>query len=203
MTRIVHYFDYKSPYAYLAQQDTYALESEHGAELEFLPYTLDIPSYLGAAELNEQGEDLLETRNAHQWRRVRYSYRDCRREASRRGLTILGPRRIFDTVPAHVGMLYAKERGDFRPYHDLAFERFFLRKFDPANAEAVVALLRETGFDPADFPAYLAGPGRARLDQIREEAEESGVFGVPSYLVEGELYWGAERIERVVEHLSR
>jgi len=203
MTRIVHYFDYKSPYAYLAKQDTYALETEYGAELEFLPYTLDIPSYLGAAELNERGEDLLEARNAHQWRRVRYSYRDCRREASRRSLTILGPRRIFDSTPAHVGMLYAKERGDFRPYHDLAFERFFLRDFDLASAEAVVSLLSEAGFDASDFPAYLAGAGRAQLDQVREEAEDSGVFGVPSYLVEGELYWGAERLERVVEHLTR
>jgi len=100
-------------------------------------------------------------------------------------------------------MLYAKERGDFRPYHDLAFERFFLREFDLASAEAVASLLSEAGCDASDFPAYLAGAGRARLDQIREEAEDSGVFGVPSYLVEGELYWGAERIERVVEHLTR
>ena len=35
-------------------------------------------------------------RNAHQWRRVRYLYMDCRRQARRRGLTIRGPRKIWD-----------------------------------------------------------------------------------------------------------
>jgi len=102
MTRpIVHYFDYKSPYAFLAQRATKELARETGAAIDFLPYTLHIPSFLGSAEVDEHGQVVSESRNPHQWRRVHYVYMDCRREAAREGLTIRGPRKIFDSSIAH------------------------------------------------------------------------------------------------------
>src|SRR5882724_1317469 len=105
------YSDYKSPYAYLAKDLAYDLERDTGVQLDWLPYTLDIPSYLGSASVDSQGNVREETRNAHQWRRVKYSYMDCRREANRRDLTIRGPKKIFDSSIAHIGMLYAKRQG--------------------------------------------------------------------------------------------
>src|ERR1700741_199577 len=108
------YSDYKSPYASLAKDPAYDLERDTGARLDWLPYTLDIPAYLGSAKVGADGTILEETRNAHQWRRVKYSYMDCRREANRRGLTIRGPRKIFDSSLANIGLLYAKHHGVFR-----------------------------------------------------------------------------------------
>jgi 2-hydroxychromene-2-carboxylate isomerase len=199
---ITHYFDYKSPYAYLAQEDTFRLQDEFDVEVDFLPYTLDIPSYLGSAEVDDAGRVLQETRNAHQWRRVKYSYMDCRREANRRGLVIRGPRHIFDSSIAHIGMLYAKRQGDFRPYHNTVYERFWKRELDIENPEVVRRVLEEVGIDASGFFAYLQNEGRQEHDRLRKEAEEKGVFGVPSYLVNGELFWGAERIPRVKERLT-
>ncbi len=46
------YSDYKSPYSYLAKDLTYELERQTGVTLEWLPYTLDIPSYLGSARVD-------------------------------------------------------------------------------------------------------------------------------------------------------
>ena len=60
---ITHYFDYKSPYAYLAQEETYRLQEEFDVQVDWLPYTLDIPSYLGRAEVDETGRVLQETRD--------------------------------------------------------------------------------------------------------------------------------------------
>jgi 2-hydroxychromene-2-carboxylate isomerase len=202
ITTITHYFDYKSPYAYLAQEETFRLQDEFDVEVDFLPYTLDIPSYLGSAEVDDTGRVLQETRNAHQWRRVKYSYMDCRREATRRGLTIRGPRHIFDSSIAHIGMLYAKRQGDFRPYHHTVYERFWKRELDIENPEIIQRVLEEVGYKTPDFFAYLNGAGRQEHDQLRQEAETQGVFGVPSYLVNGELFWGAERIPRVRERLT-
>ena len=93
--KIQYYFDYKSPYAFLADEKSRELASLPNVEIEWLPYTLKIEKYLGEAELDSRGEDIKKTRNDHQWRRVRYSYFDCRREAKRRGMTILGPQKIF------------------------------------------------------------------------------------------------------------
>lgn len=200
--KISHYFDYKSPYAYLAQEETFRLQEEFDVEVDFLPYTLDIPSYLGSAEVDDTGRVLQETRNAHQWRRVKYSYMDCRREATRRGLTVRGPRHIFDSSIAHIGMLYAKRQGDFRPYHNTVYERFWKRELDIENPEIIQRILEEVGYKTSDFFAYVNGAGRQEHDRLRQETEAQGVFGVPSYLVNGELFWGAERIPRVRERLT-
>jgi 2-hydroxychromene-2-carboxylate isomerase len=199
--RIVHYFDYKSPYAYLAQDATFALAEETGAVIDFLPYTLDIPSYLGNAEVDATKQVLFEQRNAHQWRRVRYSYMDCRREADRRGMVIRGPRKIFDSSLAHVGFLWAKQSGEWRRYHEAVFLAFWRRELDIEDPAVIRAVLERSGVAAAGFEEFLAGEGRRELDRLRVEAEERGVFGVPSYLLAGELFWGAERIERVRERL--
>ena len=113
--RLIVYFDYKSPYAYLAKDPARGLAAEFGLAIEWRPYTLRIPEYLGS----------LDNRNDHQWRRVRYSYADCRRIANERGLTVLGPQRIFDSRVGHIGALYAQAHGVFVAYHYLVFERFF------------------------------------------------------------------------------
>ncbi|MGH7896483.1 MAG: 2-hydroxychromene-2-carboxylate isomerase [Candidatus Binatia bacterium] len=202
--RIVHYFDYKSPYAYLAQPATDELARElaaHGMVIERLPYTLDVSGFLGAARLDESGRDVLGTRTAHQWRRVRYAYLDCRREASRRGLIIRGPRKVFDSSIAHIGFLWAERAGRIRPYHDRVFEKFWKRELEIEDRAAIAAELERAGVDTAGFDEYLSGDGRSLHDRLRAEAEAKGVFGVPAYLVDDELFWGNERIERVHERV--
>ena len=200
---VLHYFDYKSPYAYLAQEATFGFQQELGVSVEWLPYTLHIPSFLGEAELDESGQDRIGTRTEHQWRRVRYAYMDCRREANRRGLIIRGPRKIYDSSIAHIGFLYARGRGDFRPFHEAVFERFWRRELDIEDAARVGMVLAETGIDAGGFPAYLAGEGRREHDRIQREAEARGVFGVPAYVVGGQLFWGNERLDRVRELVRR
>jgi 2-hydroxychromene-2-carboxylate isomerase len=207
--RVIHYFDYKSPYAYLAQRATDALEAELaplGVAIERLPYTLDIPSYLGDARLDEAGRDVVGTRNAHQWRRVRYAYMDCRREAARHGLVIRGPRKIFDSSIAHIGFLWVARGGRIRPYHDRIFEKFWKRSLDIEDPAAIAGEIGAAGHDAAGFTEFLAGEGRALHDRLRADAEVKGVFGVPSYVVDDELFWGNERIdqarERVLESVS-
>jgi 2-hydroxychromene-2-carboxylate isomerase len=196
------YSDYKSPYAYLAKDLVYGLERETGAEIDWLPYTLDIPAYLGSAKLDTGGGVAEESRNAHQWRRVKYSYMDCRREANRRGLTIRGTQKIWDSSLANIGMLYAKERGVFRGYHDRVFERFWRRELDIESAAVLTALLVECGAGASDFAAYADGEGRALLTKVQTEAEAAGVFGVTSFLFEdGDLYWGREHIPHIIEKL--
>jgi len=194
--------DYKSPYAYLAKDLAYDLEREVGVRLDWLPYTLDIPAYLGSATLDASGRVVQESRNAHQWRRVKYSYMDCRREANLRGLVIRGTRKIWDSSLANIGLLYGKERGTLRAYHDRVFERFWKRQLDIEDANALASVLGECGADPAAFPAFAARAGRQQLARIRDEAEAAGVFGVPSFLLEdGNLYWGREHLPRIRELL--
>ena len=199
---VQHFFDYKSPYAYLAQTATDYLEQAFGIVVERLPYTLDIPSYLGSAEVDASGRTLRENRNAHQWRRVRYAYMDCRREATRRGLILRGPRKIFDSSLGHLGFLFAVEHGVWRAYHDTVFAAFWRRELDLEDPRAIAEQLQQAGAPASGFAAWCEGPGRARYAAIQREAEAGGVFGVPSWRVNGELFWGSERLPRIAELIA-
>ena len=193
--RVIAYTDYKSPYAYLAKDLTYELERDLAVEVEWRPYVLDIPSFLGSARLDGDGNVLEEDRNAHQWRRVRYSYMDCRRQACKRGLVVRGPRKIWDSSLAAAGMLHAR-RADadvFRRFHDIVFERFWRRELDIEDPAVIAAALAEAGADGASFPAQ-AQAGRNAVAEISRAAEADGVFGVPSFVVDGELFWGREHL---------
>jgi len=193
---IIVYIDYKSPYAYLAKDLVYKLEREFPVRIDWLPYALDIPSFLGSARVDDSGRVVEAQRNPHQWRRVRYSYMDCRRQARKRGLVIRGPQKIWDSTIALRGLLYAKRQGEalLRRYHDIVFERFWKRELDIEDPEVIRAVLAEAGADTAAFPGYLAGQGLQELDEVCRAAEAAGVFGVPSFVVEGELFWGREHL---------
>jgi len=188
---VVLWSDYVSPYAFVAKAWAYELETDYDLVLEWRPYTLDIASFQGAVA----------ERDPHHWRRVRYAYMDARRFANKQGLTLMGPKRIFYARPVNTGMLYAQKHDVFRAYNDLAFDRFWRRELDPESVEAVSALLVEAGAPPG-FEAFLAGEGGAHHDRMRTEAEASGVFGVPTFVFENELFWGGDRVFLLRERLN-
>lgn len=189
------YIDFKSPYAFLAKDEAYALERDLGVRLRWLPYILDIPQYLGSATLGADGQVIEESRNAHQWRRVRYSYMDCRRQARKIGLTIRGTQKIWDSSNAAAGMLFALKQSDamFRRYQDIVFERFWRRELDIEDVSVIAAVLTEVGCDAGSFPDW-AEEGRAEVTAVSRAAEAMGVFGVPTFVLDGEIFWGREHL---------
>src|SRR4029077_7214678 len=125
----------------------------------------------------------------------------ARRFANKQGLTLMGPKKIFYAPPVNTGMLYAQKHSVFRRYNDLAFDRFWRRDLDPEDPQAIAALLVEAGAPPG-FEVFLAGEGGVEHDRLRLEAETSGVFGVPTFAFEGELFWGGDRISLLRERFQ-
>jgi 2-hydroxychromene-2-carboxylate isomerase len=201
---LIAYTDYKSPYAYLAKDPTRDLAREMGVRIEWRPYILNIPDFLGSARIDEKGNVLEQNRTPHQWRRARYSYMDCRRQARKRGLVIRATQKIWDSSLAAAGMLFARQAGEraFDAYHDAVFARFWQREIDIEDPAALAAVLTEAGADGAAFPAW-ADQGRAQVAAISRAAEdEFGVFGVPSFVLDGELFWGGEHLPAIREKLA-
>ncbi len=190
---VPYFIDFKSPYAYLSVAPTRQLERDFDIRLDWRPLTLHIPNYL----------DAVDERSAHNWRKVKYAYMDARRLANRVGLTVLGPKKIFDSSIASIALLYARDKPGFDAFVDRTFEGFFKRELDVEKVEQVSQALRDAGIDTAGFAAYLAGPGRELHDRQRIETEESGVFGVPSLVIKGEIFWGGDRIDLARERLSQ
>lgn len=198
------YIDLKSPYAYIAIGPTRAMAAWLGVDIDWRPFTLDIPSYLGSAKLDKQGRVETASRTPQQWTGVKYAYRDARRYASLTGKTIRGTVKIWDSSQAGIAMLWAKGQGGeiFGRFLDCAYEPFWRRELDIDDLGVLEDTLRRAGADVDGFRAFVAGEGRAAHDDLNEAAFDAGVYGVPTYLVADEMWFGREHLPRVAWLLS-
>jgi 2-hydroxychromene-2-carboxylate isomerase len=129
---------------------------------------------------------------------------DCRRQARKRGLVIRGTQKIWDSTLGAAGMLYAKRQGadPLRRYIDITFERFWKRELDIEDPAVIQSALAEAGAATADAAPWLAGDGPHEVARISREAEDKGVFGVPSFIIDGELFWGSEHLPDIRDRLA-
>jgi 2-hydroxychromene-2-carboxylate isomerase len=202
---LIVYLDIKSPYAYLALAPTLELAERLDIEIDWRPFVLDIPSYLGSAKLDAAGNVVEQERTPEQWAAVKYAYFDCRRYATLRGLTIRGTVKIWDTDLVSVGWLWAKRQGDevlLRYVHDV-YERFWRRDLDAEDPAAVTERLDAAGADVTGFAAWAEGEGAALNAGLQADAFDHGIFGVPTYVVNEEIHFGRDHLPRVEALLTR
>jgi len=189
VAEIKMYSDYKSPYAYLAFDPAFELETRYRARVRWLPFQLRIK---GKGQRSEYSEY-----------KVKYSYMDARRFANLRGgLVIKGPLKVFDTTPALIGGLFAERHGRLLDYSRAAFRLFFQREFEADNPDAVARLIGDTGLSAAAYRDYLAGEGASDYQRAQDEAVTDRVFGVPMFIFRGEQFWGNDRLDFLERRLT-
>ncbi len=189
------YFAYTSPFTYLAYAPARALEQSHRIRLRFIPHGVNIRRVYGDTADRTHRDQL----------KVRYLYLDARRFAAERGLTILPPKKIYSARMAFYGGMCAEDQGLFHPYAERVFERFWKRELAVEDPAALTAILRETGADPAPFERYVAdeeSEAKPRLKAYFAEADRDHVFGVPTFVIDGELFWGYDRMDWLVRKLD-
>ncbi len=196
---LIVYVDVKSPYAFIARDPTRTLARELGIRIDWRPLTLDIPSYLGSAKLDDKGKVAASDRTPEQWSSVRYAYRDARRYARLQGHTLRGTVKIWDTSLVHIGMMWAKAQGDtvLDDYLDGCYPPFWRRELDVEDPAVIAAQLASAGADVAGFEDYLHGAGRVRHDAEQAAIFDAGIFGVPTYVTGEEMLFGREHLPRV------
>ncbi len=197
--QMIVYIDYKSPFSYLARDPTYGIEDTLGIEIDWRPLILDIPSYLGSARLDAQGRVIEAQRSERQWQQIRYGYGDIRRYGSLRNLVVRGTTKIWDSSLAALGMLWARgqDKASLRAYSNAVFEQFWKRDLDIEDFATIEAVLLKAGVRTEGFKSYAMGQGRELLDQMQRAIFDAAIFGVPTYIVDGEVYFGREHLPRV------
>ena len=183
------YFDYKSPFAFLAVEPAFELPERYAVRMRWIPFILRIK---GKGERSQYSE----------WK-ARYSYLDARRWANRRGgFPIKGPLKVYDSSSALIGGLHAMRRGFFRSYTELVFSRFFKRELEIDVVDDVASAISELGQSADDYRTYMAGDGPQHLEACIEEAHADHVFGVPLFVFRGEQFWGHDRLPLLEERLT-
>lgn len=201
---LIVYLDVKSPFAYLAKDLTYKLEADFGFEADWRPLTLNIPSFLGSARTDDEGHVVESNRSTRQWQVVRYEYMDAKRYARMRDLKIYGPKKIWDTSLVHIGWLWCDtfESRIRRRYLDHVYLEFWKRTLDVEDLEIIESELRRAGAPIDGFRDYASGEGRRLHDRIQESLHPAGIFGVPTYVVENEVFFGRENLPMIQWILS-
>jgi predicted DsbA family dithiol-disulfide isomerase len=180
------YFDLVCPYSYLESHAVEAAEDQRALIAEWLPL-----------ELRPAPRPLLEPRGDHlrtDWSRNVY------RRAVGLGIEIHLPRyQPRSTLPL-AACLYAEEAGRLRELRHAFYEAFFCEGEDIATDAEIARAAERAGLDPAGALEAAYAPERiARLAEIRQAAEASGVRGVPALLTDdGHVHWGMGGVERLL-----
>ena len=193
------YIDFKSPYAYLAINPSIKFAKRNKLKINWLPCVLEIPDYLGSAKVDDQRNILESDRNPHQWRRVKYSYMDCRRYANIRDITIRGPQKIWNTQLISIALLWTKNNNYelTELFIEYVFEKFWKRELDIEDYSVITSVLKHIGINSKFFKEWSINDGKKELEVITEKGQEKGVFGVPSYYFDNELFWGREHLPMI------
>ena len=193
------YVDIKSPYAYLALDPAIEMFDQLGLHCNLLPFTLNIADYLGSATVNNEGKIISSNRTAHQWRRVKYSYMDCRRMANLQGKTILGTQKIWDSSLFSMAHLWVKEKSEqtLLPFLRESFQLFWKRELDIENEQVILNLIDKFQLDSADFIFWKTN-NKNCVNSLMDTALSRGIFGVPTFVFEEEIFWGSEKLTLIL-----
>jgi 2-hydroxychromene-2-carboxylate isomerase len=190
------YFDFSSPYGYLASTRIDALAAKHGRDVVWHPILLGVMfKQTGSAPLTQiplKGE---------------YARRDFVRTARHLGVERFRlPDRfpIPSQAPARsVLWVRARDPGASKALAKALYAAYFAEGVDISDPEAVVRIAASLGHDPAAVRTAIHDPAiKQALVIENEQAMARGVFGSPFVFVDDEPFWGSDRLEQIERWLA-
>jgi len=190
------YFDFSSPYAYIASEWVEALAARHGRTVQWQAILLGVT--FQKAELKPAV--------AHPLKRE-YAMRDFERSAHFAGLPYRQPE-VFPIATHNAARVFWWLHDTQGPPAAVAWARaalraYFTRGVNLSEAAALKDLAIECGLDgDAAQAAWQDEHWKQRLRQVNESAMQQGVFGAPFFIVDGEPFWGNDRQPQIERWLS-
>jgi len=191
------YFDFSSPYGYIAAMRIEALAARHGRSVDWRPMML-------GAVFKVAGTQPLTMYPI----KGQYSVHDFKRSARQHGIAFNMPASFPMATQAAARAVYWFKRQ--HPDKAVSFIRavyaaYFVEGQDISSVSTVLSLGAGLGIDQAALAAGLEDPEiKAYLREVTDDAiHKRGVFGSPFIFVDGEPFWGADRLEMIDEWLRR
>ena len=191
------WFDFSSPYSYIASEWIEALAARHGRTVRW--HAMLLGATFQAAELKSPVSYPLKRE---------YSVRDFARSARFEGVPYLMPEPF--PIPTHnaarVFWWLHDTEGAARAtaWAHAGLRAYFARGVPLNDAAALRRLAADSDVDPdAAEAAWADARWKARLKQVNDDAIATGIFGAPWFVVDGEPFWGNDRkvqIERWLAH---
>jgi len=196
MARTVEFFfDFGSPYSYLAYKALPGIAAAQGAQIVWRPMLLGgvfkATGNHSPAEIPAKGK---------------WSHLDLQRWAGRYGAVFRqNPHFPVNTLVLMRGAAGMQMRGtDFLKYLETVFHAMWAEPHNLGDPAELAAVLQKAGFDAEAFLALVNDTTvKEQLKNNTEEAVVRGVFGAPTFFVGEEMFWGQDRLDFVAEALAR
>jgi 2-hydroxychromene-2-carboxylate isomerase len=191
---IEFYFDFPSPYAYLAHTQLPSIAAEHNAEIVYHPFLI-----LELMKLVGNRPTTIECKS-----KGKYAGIDLQRWTKRYGVEFArNPHsRAFDFAELDRGALVAIADGRGAEYVTAVSSGIWAKQADLSQRSVLIDILSRAGFDaPRLLERASAADMDAKLDAETQEAAERGVFGAPTMFVGDDLFFGNDRLDFVAEAL--
>ncbi len=186
---IAFYFDFVSPYAFIAWTQIHAIAERNGRGVKPIPVLfaglLDAHGTKGPAEIPAKRS---------------YTFRDAYRKAHRAGLPALRPppSHPFNPLLALRASSVPLDMDVKRRLIDALYEATWVLGTGIETPEAVAAAATRAGLDGDALVRDAQTPeAKQRLRDATEDAVAKGVFGVPTVVADGEIFWGTDGLEHV------
>jgi 2-hydroxychromene-2-carboxylate isomerase len=177
--------DFKNALSWLSLGPTRAMAEELGVPLELLPYQTEVSVLTEARK-----EETVAERHARV--RAEYYADDLKRYAKLQNLELVADSHGVDSTMALLGLLWGNQKGVGLDYAHSVFSRFWSDSMcldDVQSIGEILTLLGAPGFEP--------GAMHEELNTVRATLEAEGVFSVPMYLVEGQVFQGREHLPMI------
>lgn len=193
---IIFYWDFTSPYAYMGANQIEAVVRKHGREVDWRPISL---GHLWKA---------IPDRAPFPKIKMDYMMHDWVRSAQLAGLPIVKLPTPFPTDAKLPRLLFYRLKAQ-DPSKAIAFAKVAFRQYwgegqDIAKPEHLAAILKSLGIPEAEVAAAAEdGAARQKVLDATAEAVAIQAFGVPTFIVDGEMFWGSDRIDHIDRWLTR
>ncbi|HEX8301605.1 2-hydroxychromene-2-carboxylate isomerase [Sphingomonas sp.] len=194
----IFYFDFGSPNAYLAHRVLPRIELQTGSRFRYVPVLLG-----GLFKLTGNQAPMLAFANVPA--KLAYERREMERFISRNGITKFRMNPFFpvNTLQLMRGAVAAESDGLLTPYVEAMFHFMWEdpRKLDDPTVFS--QSLSDAGLPAERLIAHSQMPEvKDRLAANTQAAFGNGVFGIPSFMVDDELYFGKDRLGEVERELA-
>ncbi len=192
---ITFWFDFSSPYSYIASERIDELAAKHGRKVKWRPIML------GAA-FKASGLPFL----VNVPLKGDYSKRDFDRSARYLGVPYTFPPKFpVTTLAAARGYywLHGQDCAKAREFSHGVFRAYWVDGRDIGELPVVLEIADKLGIDVDAYTAAIATPEiKDRLKQETDAAIANGMFGAPYFMVDGEPFWGADRLPQIDKWLA-
>jgi 2-hydroxychromene-2-carboxylate isomerase len=197
--RLEFFYDVSSPWTYLAFVNVQTLAREEGAEIDWRPFLVGGVFNTVNPTMYRMRENPVPARDA-------WVKQDLQAWARLAGLKIAFPPKVFpvNSVKALRGLLWAKTQGREVELATAFFELYWAEDKDISQDGVVAEAAVRAGLDPARLAQAITEPGvKEQLKANTDELIARGGFGSPTLFVNGEMFFGNDRLPLVREALRR